>query len=194
MANAGLQTPAVPAPLPPPALQQPAQQAQCILQLNWSHFKPEFSGKPEEVAEVHLLRTNNWVDTHQFQEGVKVQRICLTLVGEARLRYKSLWPIKVDWQGLQNQFRQQYSKIGNTKEQLFHTWQSFHFDENTETLDAYVTCIRQVATLLGSGEPQILGVFKNTLPTKLYWVFFLIYDFKTSSRNSQKNTNERNDI
>ena len=37
---------------------------------------------------------------------------------------------------LQNSFRQQYSKIGNTREQLFHAWRSFHFDENTETIDA----------------------------------------------------------
>ena len=37
-----------------------------------------------------------------------------------------------------------------------------HFDENTETLDACVTCIRQVATLLGYGKPQILEAFKNT--------------------------------
>ena len=29
------------------------------------------------------------------------------------------------------------------------------FDKNTETLDAYVTCIRQVATLLGYGDPQV---------------------------------------
>ena len=56
------------------------------------------------------------MDTHQFQEGVKVQRLCLTLVGEARLWYESLRPIYIDWQGLQNQFRQQYSKIGNTGE------------------------------------------------------------------------------
>ena len=34
--------------------------------------------------------------------------------------------------------------------------------------------IRQVATLLGYGEPQILEVFKNTLPTKLYWILFPI--------------------
>ena len=135
---------------------------------NWSHFKPEFSGKPEEDAKAHLLRTNDWMNTHQFQEGIKVQRFCLTLVGEARLQYKSLRPVNVDWQGLQNQFRQQYSKIGNTREQLFHAWRSFHFDENTETLDAYVTCIRQVATPLGYGGLQILEVFKNTLPTKLY--------------------------
>ena len=46
-------------------------------------------------------------------------------------------------------FRQQYSKIGNTREQLFHAWRSFHFDENTETIDAYVNHIGQVATLLG---------------------------------------------
>ena len=50
------------------------------------------------------------MDTHQFQEGVKVQRFCLTLVGKAKLWYESLRPINVDWQGLQNQFRQQYSK------------------------------------------------------------------------------------
>ena len=50
--------------------------------LNWSHFKPEFSGKPEEDAESHLLRTNNWMDTHRFQEDDKVQRFCLMLTGE----------------------------------------------------------------------------------------------------------------
>ena len=30
----------------------------------------------------------------------------------------------------------QFSKVGNTKEQLFHSWRSFHYDENTETIDA----------------------------------------------------------
>ena len=89
--------------------------------------------------------------THHFVEGVKVQRFCLTLLGEARLWCHSLEPINVDWQGLQNLFRQQYSKIGKTREQLFHAWRSFTFDENTETIDAYVTHIRQVATLLGYG-------------------------------------------
>ena len=34
--------------------------------------------------------------------------------------------------------------------------------------------IRQVANLLGYREPQILEVFKNTLPTKLYWILFPI--------------------
>ena len=77
---------------------------------------------------------------------------------------------------LKNQFKKQYSKIGNTREQLFHAWQSFHFDKNTETLDSYVTHIRQVPTLLGYGEPQILEILKNTLPTKLYWVLFPIED------------------
>ena len=38
--------------------------------------------------------------------------------------------------------------------------------------------IRQVATLLGYGELQILEVFKNTLPTKLYWILFHIEDLR----------------
>ena len=46
------------------------------------------------------------MDTHVFQEGVKVQHFCLTLVGEAILWYELLRPINVHWIGLQNQFRQ----------------------------------------------------------------------------------------
>ena len=37
---------------------------------------------------------------------------------------------------------------------------------------------KKVATLLGYGEPQILEVFKNTLPTKLYWILFPIEDLR----------------
>ena len=129
--------------------------------LNWSPFKPKFSGQPDEDAEAHLLRTNDWMDTHWFQDNAKVQRFCLTLTGEARLWHKSLRLINVDWLGLQNNFRQQYSKISNTREQLFHTWRSFHFDENVQTINAYIHYIRQVTTLLGNQEPQILEVFKT---------------------------------
>ena len=93
------------------------------------------------------------MNTHNFPGNVKVQRFCLTLVGEARLWHKSLRPITNDWQVLQEQFRQQYSKIGNTREQLFHAWRSFHYDENSEIIDAYVNHIRQDATLLGYEEP-----------------------------------------
>ena len=187
MENTGLQAPAVPAPPPPWAPEQPAQQAQHIPQLNWSHFKPEFSEKAEEDAEAHLLRANNWMDTYQFQEGVKVQRFCLTLAGEARLWYESLRHIKCRLaRPTENQFRQQYSKIGSTREQLFHAWHSFHFDENTETLDVYVTCIRQVTILLGYGQPQILQAFKNTLPTKLYWVLFPLEDLRVAVETAKR--------
>ena len=66
-----------------------------------------------------------------------------------------------------NLFRQQYSKIGNTRKQLFHAWRSFHFNENAETIDAYVSKIRQVANLLGYQEPQILEVFIKHSPHKI---------------------------
>ena len=35
-----------------------------------------------------------------------------------------------------------------------------------------------MATLLDYGELQILEVFKNTLPTKLYWILFPIEDLR----------------
>ena len=52
-------------------------------------------------------------------------------------------PTENDWQQLQVLLRQQYSNIWNMREQLYHAWRSFHCGENVETVDAYVTCIRQ---------------------------------------------------
>ena len=44
--------------------------------------------------------------------------------------------------------------------------------------DAYVTRIRQVAKLLGYGDLQVLEVFKNTVPNRLYWVLFPIHNLR----------------
>ena len=98
-------------------LQQPNQDPvgqQQHLHINWSNFKPEFSGKPDEDGEAHLLHSNDWMNAHHFVNDVKVQRFCPTLLGEARLWFQSLEPINVDWPELQNLFRQRYSKVGNT--------------------------------------------------------------------------------
>ena len=97
-------------------------------------------------------------------------------MGEARLWYALLESIVMTWQELQNQLRRQYLKLGNTREQLFHVWRSFHYDENVETPEMYVTRIRQVARLLGSGEPQVLEVCKNTVPNRLYLVLLFPID------------------
>ena len=77
---------------------------------------------------------------------------------------------------------------------MFHAWRSFSFDENTETIDSYVTQIRQVAKLLGYEVPQILEVFKNTLPTKLYWILFPIEDLRQAVETAKRIlTNEKID-
>ena len=90
------------------------------------------------------------------------------MIGEARLWYESLAPLDDDWPTLQNKFRWQYSKIGNTPKQLFHAWRTFKFDENTVTVDSYVLRMSQVAAMLNYGEMQILENFKNTLLFRLY--------------------------
>ena len=135
---------------------------------NWSYFKPEFAGRLKEDVEAHLLHMNDWMVTHNIPNDVKGQRFCLTLVGEPGLWYESLTPIENNWPALQESFRRQYSKIGNTREQLFHAWRSFHYDENSETVDTYVNRIRQIASMLGYGELQNLEVFKNTISNRLY--------------------------
>ena len=59
--------PPVQLPIPPiqllvhpaqPIPTQPIHPAH-VSQLNWSHFKSEFGGKPDEDAEAHLLRMND---------------------------------------------------------------------------------------------------------------------------------------
>ena len=141
-------------------------------QFNWSYFKPEFSGKPEEDVEEHLLRTNDWMETHNFPDDQKVRRFCLTLMGEARLWYETLGTAQLDWETSRDCFWQQYSKFGSTREQYFHAWRSVQFDENTDTIDSYIYKVNQVVTLLNCGEPQILEMFKNTLPSRLYYMVF----------------------
>ena len=44
------------APAAAPTAQEPGQQ---VVHMNWSYFKPEFSGQPDEDAEGHLLHTND---------------------------------------------------------------------------------------------------------------------------------------
>ena len=145
--NVTIQPPSQLAPIQPSPAGIVVPTPQIIYQ-NWIGKKPEFSGKPEEDAESHLLSTRDWMEAHNFPEGDKVRHFHLTLIGEARLWYESLAPLDDDWLALQNKFRWQYSKIGNTPEQLFHAWRTFKFDKNMDTVDSYVLRMSQVAAML----------------------------------------------
>ena len=64
---------------------------------------------------MQLLHSNDWMNPHHIIDGVKVQRFCLTLLGEPRLWFQSLESLNnITWLQLQNLFRQRYSKVGNT--------------------------------------------------------------------------------
>ena len=103
--------------------------------------------------------------------------------------YQSLEPLgDTTWAPLQNLFRQRYSKLGNTHEQLFHAWRSFTFDENMETIDSYVIRIRQVVTLLGYGEPQIV---QEHIANKVILDPISYRKPQTSCRHCKKNTYQR---
>ena len=110
---------------------------------------------------MHLLHTNDWMWTHCSEGNVKVNMFCLTLLEEAQLWYETLNLNHIDWIELQNSFRQQYLKLGNTK-QYFHQWRSLYFDENADSIDSYVMRVHQCAAMLNYGEPQILELMKNT--------------------------------
>ena len=93
---------------------------------------------------------------------------------------------QLNWAGLQDKFRQQYSKFGNTRELYFQAWRSFHFDEATNTIDGYTQKVKQVAELLDYGEPQILELFKNTLASRLYYMLYQINDLKVAVETAKR--------
>ena len=94
---------------------------------------------------------------------------------------------------LQEFFRKQYSKFGSTREWYFHIWRSFHYDENTDTTGSYISTIKQVVALLNYGEPQILELFKNTLPNKVYWILLPINNLRETVDAAKRVTKEKLD-
>ena len=95
--------------------------------ISWCHFKPECTGKPEEDADAHLLHTNDWMRTHNFNEDDKVQRFSLTLLGEARLWYETLTPVANDWPALQNALQTTILKIGQHSKAILSQLEKFLF-------------------------------------------------------------------
>ena len=87
---------------------------------------------------------------------------------------------------MQEHFRQQYSKFGSTREQYFHVWRSFYYDESTYTIDSYVSRVKQVAALLNYGKPQILELFKNTLPNRLYYILYPINELRAAVETAKR--------
>ena len=110
-ADTPVEEPHPPAHVPAEEPQNPGNPNQILVQppipmannhLNWSHFRPMFSGTSNEDAEAHLLRTEDWMNTHDFPEDQKVGRFCLTLMGKARLWYAALnvQQQQLNWDGL----------------------------------------------------------------------------------------------
>ena len=53
-------------------------------------------------------------------------------------------------------------------------------------IDAYVNCIRQVATLLGYEKPQVLELFKNTIPNIVYWILYPIDNLRLAVETAKR--------
>ena len=69
---------------------------------------------------------------------------------------------------------------------MFQAWRSFHYDKNVETPDAYILRIKQAARLLGYEDCQVLEVFKNTVPNRLYWVLFPINNLREAVETTKQ--------
>ena len=63
---------------------------------------------------------------------------------------------------------------------------SFQFDEATNTIHGCIQKDKQVAALLDYGEPQILKLFKNTLPSRLYYMLHQIDDLGVAVETTKR--------
>ena len=93
-----------------------------------------------------------WLDA----EDVKCSIFCLTLAGDAHIWYAS---VGNDWNNLQRLFHRQFSKHGQTQEEVFQRWISFQFDQATGTINSCVVRFRQCAQKLKYNENHILELF-----------------------------------
>ena len=61
-----------------------------------------------------------------------------------------------------------------------------HFDENVDTIDTYITRVKQVVGLLNYREPQILELFKIPYPGRLYCMLYQINDLRTTVETAKR--------
>ena len=64
--------------------------------------------------------------------------------------------------------------------------------KNEDTIDSYILKVKQVASLLNYGKPEILELFKNTLPSKLYWILFPINNLREAVETAKRVMNKEN--
>ena len=60
----------------------------------------------------------------------------------------------------------------------------------TKKIDSYILKVKQVASLLNYGEPEILELFKSTLPSKLYWILFPINNLRKAMETAKRVINK----
>ena len=63
---------------------------------------------------------------------------------------------------------------------------SFQYDEAADTIDRYIYKVKQVAALLDYGELQILELFKNTLPSRLYYLLYQIDNLNAAIETAKR--------
>ena len=57
-------------------------------------------------------------------------------------------------------------------------------------IDSYILKVKQVASLLNYWEPEILELFRNTLPNKLYWILFPMNNLREAVNTAKRVLNK----
>ena len=158
----------LPAPGPGPAPPQPRVKISPLT----------FKGLPGERPEAHLLRANDWMDTHNILPVNKPANFKHTLDHLAREWY-DLLTFPIAWDNLQQRFSQYFSTQARSIKHLHDKWRNFSFTPGQDDIEAYIRDVKEAAHQLNYNDEAVLHFIKATMPSEIYGTLYNQHDLNT---------------
>ena len=137
---------------------------------------PKFSGKPDEVADAHLLLVRDWQVRKAYQDRDMKDHFLKTLEGDARVWYGDIMEQEFDWKQVQREFLREYSKGGKHNRQLKADMAKFQFDPAKDGIARFIRDVKSTGKLLGLDDDAICTTIKEAMPAQVYWSIHNIMD------------------
>ena len=123
---------------------------------------------------MHLLATEDWMETMLFDRNDYIDKFKHTLQHLAREWYHGLDMDQFgsSWCEFTQHFSRYFSIQGRSIKHLHERCIAFSFDPNTDDIEEYIQDICEAAKQLGHGDDAILNLLKATMPTELYGTLY----------------------
>ena len=138
---------------------------------------PKFSGEKTVSAYNHLDAFGDYLEIQQINVADAnvaeiITRFGYSLFGKAKKWFNQgrdgrPHATVADWNALNEQFKQHFNPVGNTREEQIASWRNIKWDGN-ETLDEFSYRVTQLGKALGLNDQHIQDTLKLGLPSNIY--------------------------